>query len=227
MTTPINGFPIPAQSDTANIVTNMTGMINAFDDNLIPRFNLVAERDVAISSPVAGQLCYVYEYNELYMYRSSTWVSAVPRRVFKTSNQSKASTTALQNDTQLWMNIEANSRYIAEVVLIYLSGTTGDFKFRFSVPASGLAKLVHYSGLGTSATALGTSVQIEFNGNASGLDTTFGGLGASSDIGARGQAMITTSSTAGRLQLQWGQNALDGVATTVAVGSSLELRKIP
>jgi hypothetical protein len=125
------------------------------------------------------------------------------------------------------MNVEADSRYMAELILIYIAASAGDLKLRLSAPSGATAKALHFAGLDVGASALGTSVYVEYNGNPLGVDSVFGGLGGNTDLGARVQMMLVTSSTPGIFRMQWGQNASNSVHTLVAAGSSLELIKIP
>jgi hypothetical protein len=143
----------------------------------------------------------------------------------KTATESVTSSNTLQDDDELFVDVEADSVYVVEGVLQYDAGTGGDLKFSFTAPSGATldwAATVAPTAA-TTATAPGT---MNFNG--SDLSTTYGagGIGAGSRLSATFTGLLITDATAGTLQLQWAQFASNGTATRVFAGSFLHLRKV-
>lgn len=226
MTTPINGFPVAAMSDVANIVTNVDELTDALDLVGVPRFNLLSERNAAIPSPSDGMVCYVTQTEEMYLRKNSAWCSMVPRTKTKSSDQN-AGNTNYRNDNELFLSVEANSRYLGEMILAYTSALSdGDLKFSFSGPSGYTVQGVNVDALDVAAVNNGLSVFLD---SALDLTGTFnvGGVGPTNLVGVRVKLMITTSSTAGTFTVRWAQSSSSATLTIVNEGSSLELSKIP
>lgn len=137
-----------------------------------------------------------------------------PIVVRKTLDESISATTTFQDDNELFATVEANSVYRVHLHLQTSSGTTPDFKYQFTKPAS--ATTPSWNALYfTTAAALTASI--------SGDALSTGGFGADLPIEAWG--VLITSSTAGTFRLQWAQNTSDAGSTIVRAGSSLELVK--
>lgn len=148
--------------------------------------------------------------------RDLVWPASVNRTLFarKTADESVTSSTTVQDDDHLFVQLEANSVYQFEMVLLP-QGATGDFKFQFSSP-SGATVFGSYLGYDAALTALAANY---WDGTAVGV-----GAGVTTPTTARGT--IITGANAGRLKLQWAQNTSSGSATTLLTNSHLSLRKV-
>lgn len=133
----------------------------------------------------------------------------------KTSDQSLASNTTLQNDTALFVTLAANTSYDFALRLIYQGAATGtgDLKWGYTVPAG--TTFNAYSV--TIANPLGVAVQ--FNNQSTVQFTATNGTGA--PLAAWVEGFLTTSSTPGTFQITWAQNSSNATATTVKIGSRL------
>lgn len=58
-TTPINGLPYYLPGDPADIAGASKGLAEGMDTRAVPRFATTAARDIAIPSPIIGQVCVV------------------------------------------------------------------------------------------------------------------------------------------------------------------------
>jgi hypothetical protein len=135
-------------------------------------------------------------------------------KVRKTANETVTSSTALQNDNHLKLVLATSTTYIIDAV-IFASSTsaTPDLKIAV-VPPSGSTMVLGYTGspnavLLTSGTASG-GIAIPAN------DPTWIHL----------TGTVTTSGTAGDLQLKWAQNTSDAAGTTVMKGSYMRAEAI-
>ena len=143
--------------------------------------------------------------------------SAIPLSSYKTASENVNNSAVLQNDDVLLKAVEASSVYIVEAHLFYFSGTTPDLKIAWTVPAG--ATLV-WGGVYYDAALAMTS-----NGNfATAANLAIGGSGGDAHASLFG--LLTTSTAAGTLQMQWAQNTANLSNSTIYAGSYLTLRKI-
>jgi hypothetical protein len=146
---------------------------------------------------------------------SSLITEVRPVTVRKTTNETVNNSTTLQNDDELFIAVEASVTYDFEAEIIYNSGATPDLKFGWTFP-SGLTMFyaVYAAGGGT---FLGYN---EIETSVPAVD------GAGAAVGVLLKGTVIVSSTAGTLQLQWAQNALNASNTIVQAGSYIRLRRI-
>lgn len=145
--------------------------------------------------------------------------------LFKTATESVTSSTALQNDDQLFFSVAANARYTLEGFIIYDGATSGDLKLAFTYPAGATFEWSNYGNTGpaagTSLTDMNTVIQTN---DARSVNATPTPSPPGLSLAPRGY--LITSSTAGTLQLQWAQDTSSATATRVRAGSWLRLMKV-
>lgn len=144
--------------------------------------------------------------------------SLVPIYARKTADETVNNSATLQNDDHLSWAVAASCVYELEVHVAYSSGTTPDAKIAWTYP-TGLTMVV--TGI-IGYDAAGTLVS---NGNFA--ETTvlqLGGTGADAHYSI--WAIVTVSSTAGTLQLQWAQNTANASNTVFRAGSYGRLIRI-
>jgi hypothetical protein len=139
----------------------------------------------------------------------------------KAANESVTNSTTLQNDDHLVLAMGANEAWEFEAWILAGVGNSGtpDFKYTFAAPAGSTINWVasHQQVASTAqtnvamVTASGTTVNIDMTSNQTYL--------------VRVRGVVVTGGTAGNLQLQWAQNALNAVATTVQANSFLKAGK--
>jgi len=153
--------------------------------------------------------------------------SMLPDIVIKPANETVTSSTTLQNDDDLFVSVEANAQYEMSLRLLHDSdnNAAADVKTGWTGPSGAT---MFWGGHGANVAETGTSGTI----TAVNMEThlinetmTFGG-GDSSGTYAIIGGVLTTSSTAGTLQLQWAQNTSNPIASTVRAGSVLSVRRI-
>lgn len=150
---------------------------------------------------------------------ASMLAAVAPEAAYKSTDQPVTNSTTLVNDNALFIPVLANAVYRFDCFLKYEGGVSpADLKFAFTGP-TGFAMNYELFGL-----AAGGSSALGFVRAAAG--STAGTTGAGNIWGMTMLGTVTTSSTAGTLQLQWAQNTSNGVATIVHGGSILSLWQV-
>ena len=153
---------------------------------------------------------------------------------YRTSTESLASSTTLQNDDELFLPV----RKVAEVYrltmqLFVIGNETGDFKFAFTKPSGWT---LHYGAIAghptdTGFSGGGTNGNVEFWSRPSQTATSTSSLSVTASttdthLIVEGIMVAGASAVDGNLQLQWAQNTSNGTAVQVKTGSWLELRRM-
>ena len=147
------------------------------------------------------------------------------------SEQTVNNTTTLTTLTDFTYALVANATYVAEFVLIYLSGTTPDVKFQWDISSvSGCT--IEWGQTGASAinaaAPSGGGAITPYNSMPDQTQTmALAGQGTAADnkVVVPIFATIHNSSTAGDLRFQWAQNTADGSNTSLLVGSYMKITR--
>lgn len=220
--TTINGLRYAVLSDSPNALTGFKNLADDVDPKLVSVFSTTGARDTAIPTPNAGMLSFVSGTGELYLYNGTGWIGAVPRSFYKTSDQNFSNTT-LTSVSGMNCSLEANSVYIAEVVISMVGPSASDLKSDWTVPSGATGtRFVHgmqtASGDRTNILAMSAAFSLTSTVNY-GLD-----LAGNLASGAREQLYIKTTN-AGTLQLRGAQNVSSGTVT-VQEGTNFMIRKV-
>lgn len=142
----------------------------------------------------------------------------------KTSTESVTSSTALQNDDQLFLPVVANAKYTFEMFIIYdgAGAGLGDLKRDFTGPAG---IVMNYANFGPNNSGAGLTQYDVVMETVSGVTRVLGTNGATA-MCAQPKGYIATSSSSGTFQFRWAQNVSVGTATRVLVGSWMKLTRI-
>ncbi|HKY19579.1 MAG TPA: hypothetical protein VJM31_00045 [Vicinamibacterales bacterium] len=147
------------------------------------------------------------------------------RLIRKTSNETVTSSTAFQDDDELFFAIGANEVWAARFVVLLTGGSsTGDWKGAFSAPAGAVgshaqvgASSAGTGGTDTNVTGYSGSVFTDTELHISGINAT-----ASVVLGITFDVLIVNSSNAGNVKLRWAQNVSNGTGTTVVAHSFIK-----
>lgn len=128
----------------------------------------------------------------------------------KPLQQSKASTTTPTADADLWVLVEANSKYFVEVFAIVSGITTADFRTNWAAPSGSSGNRTVFgpgSGSGDNANADGISVRDGTHPFGTSIDYSLvrNASGIASAIGIQEYGTITTGVSAGQITFQWSQ----------------------
>lgn len=135
----------------------------------------------------------------------------------KSSTQTVNNSTALVNATGLSFSAAANAAYLGDLCLYYNSGATPDIKFGLTVPSGTTGT---WGGLGYDF----TPVLLAFGPIDIATALGFGGLSA--DRAAFIRVALTTSSTAGTVQVQFAQSTMNASNTNLLAGSWIKFHRI-
>lgn len=188
-------------------------------DQSVTPFATAAARTSAITSPVTGMLSHRADGFAFEGYDGTGWVLAAQHQVFvrKTADETLSSNTTLQNDDALLWAVRSNAVYIMHLWVLYQSGTAGDFKMGFTVPASTTMAWAWF-GSDTNLAVVNAGPFNESSSTAAG--------GSTANLWAHVHGVITTSATSGNVQFQWAQNSSDGTSTIVRAGSYGYLHRV-
>ena len=130
----------------------------------------------------------------------------------KSGDESVTSSTTVQNDDHLIVPLGANETWLIQFDLFIIVGASTNFKWKLVVPsgASASGQIKH-----------GNANAVSEITDATSENTLTMGVFASSQGHVTIFAKVTTSSTAGNVQLQWAQGTSSGTALTVKSRSKM------
>lgn len=144
----------------------------------------------------------------------------------KASDESVTSSTALQNDDDLFFSIGANEVWVVDFTLYVISASaTPKIDYQVTVPASGVVK-TSQDNVVFAANAQSGDVD-RFSGASASEPATYV---ASSGSGGFAQlvnfhVIVVNSTNAGTVQLKWAQHVSNGTATIVQANSHMIARR--
>jgi hypothetical protein len=184
---------------------------------------------------VAGRVSYNTTKNVL-VYGNGTQVveiadGASTNLALLSAEQTINNTATLTTLADFTTALVANATYVAEFVLIYLSGTTPDVKFKWDIGSvSGCT--IEWGQTGASAinaaAPSGGGAITTYNSMHDQTQTmALSGQGTAADnkVVVPLFATIHNSSTAGNLNFQWAQNTANGSNTSLLVGSYMKVTR--
>lgn len=225
-TTDINSIPMPQIDDVANIETAVRPAILALDSLVTARFSTLSARNTAITAPIEGQLCYVTETRELYIYDSvgSVWISAKPRVVRKLVSEDRTNDTYAV-DNRFVFSAEAFSAYTFRMVAIMtVNSATPDMKIKWLGPLSGLQV---YGGVGATPAVTNpadTNVNVA-GGNGLATELQYGITNGFTNY-VKQEGVFITGATAGDISMYWAHSTNSPGSTLSMGGGFLEVMKV-
>jgi hypothetical protein len=139
-----------------------------------------------------------------------------PLSALKVGDQTVNNSATLVNDANLAVSLAASAAYGIELHLVYNSNASANFKANWSLPAGATFVRQQYLAAAGAATQHSTST----------LATVSGYTGTGADAALDIWAYVTTSTTAGTLQLQWAQASANVSDTIVRDGAFLIVRRL-
>lgn len=233
--TPDQQITYPADADAADNPVAFNQFVGDVEPRLVREYTTEADRTArmlalttneisSLSAPSVGTpRVEVYDgTNHVSLYTRSLYGFVRLNATFPLT----ASSTVLQNVTGIAIALPAVASQIFRFrgVLFYDGAATGDIKFAFTVPAG---VTMRWGAIGLAAAAAtnpgdGTFASTPTSGTALG----FGCAGAGTILMATVEGELTTSATAGNLQLQAAQNTSDVTVSNVIARSSLEAWRV-
>lgn len=142
--------------------------------------------------------------------------NVAPLSAYKGSDESLASSVALQNDDSLFLPLSADTTYHFEATVVYEGGTQGasDIQWKWTGPTGFTMRYHHINVTTSGASSVGFLSNESSNPNA-------GTSGAGNLQAITMTGTVTISDTPGNLQLQWAQKTSSATPTIVHAGSDL------
>lgn len=227
MTTPIAGLRYKTLADSPN--GNLLGqdLATDLDHKVIARYATVAARDTANPTPIAGDMCFCSDYMELYAYNGTTWISAIPRTITITGDQSWTSNTTFADyngggATAISIALEPNATYTANILHEYRADSAADLKQQYLYTGTFNAARLFTNNLRLT----GTTGADTFMDSVAllGVVGQYGGFG-NSDALPIIHYMWCKTTTGGTLKPQFAQNSSSATASVVAF-SQIMIRKV-
>lgn len=227
--TPDQGLSLPIQADAANEQTafaNYNNGASGVENRLVKRYINLADRTARNPAPVAGEISYLTTPGVHYRWTGSTWFELYSLTAYKSvETQVVNNSTAFVNDSHLVIGMQANAIYAIDGHFFWDSGNTGKIKFIFTIPAGAASNLWTIAGPDTSST---TTTGVPNWSTSGGVTVALarGAAGIGTPVSGQVRGDVTVAGTAGNLQLQWAQNALEAVNTRVKAGSWLRITRV-
>ena len=138
--------------------------------------------------------------------------------VSKTADQSITSDSTLNNDSELFFPMLANTKYQFKLEVFFDTGAVPDFKWRHSGPAAATLVRIAERDSAPGSGTLSFSVATAYSTVDNTLVTTSGTTGGYVSL----EGIIHNGVNAGDFHFQWSQNSSSATATTVRAGSYIE-----
>lgn len=143
--------------------------------------------------------------------------------VIKSALQNVISSTVLVNDTDLFVDLDAGRTYEVELNIGCSGDPTADIKVAYTT--TGTITLAAFRTCFGPALATTNIADTTFRTGQAALATAVP-YGVTASVGKAWETFIVSCTVAGRLQMQWAQNASVAVNTVVAAQSWLRARPI-
>lgn len=218
---PDQNWTVPTGTDLANNPLAFTDFAADVMGTVVLRYPNTATRDAFNGSRIAGDISFTTGSTWYDRWTGSKWIPCTPISAFKTAAQTVNNSTALVNDTALFVTLPAiNTNYAIECYIAYNSTIVADIKFDFAF--TGTTTQTTFAGP-AGATTIAAGGVGDGNWDASPFGTVLQVGGAAGPAGCLLTGGILVSGTAGVLTLRWAQNTLDATNTQVQEGSWLKV----
>jgi hypothetical protein len=151
------------------------------------------------------------------IYLSGEVKSSVGAKIYKTSNQTKISDTAMAADNTLTFSVDSTGTYVVDGYLMFNTGATGDFKFDLNGPSTSSIVILREHVVGAATT--------DVLGSSTAWASAIAVAGAAGYGLVKFRCMFVATAT-GTFSVRWAQNASEAVNTIVYAGSSIEWKKL-
>jgi len=142
---------------------------------------------------------------------------AVPRIVYKASNETINNTATLQSDNDLVVPLVADGIYILQLIVGYIASATAGFKCAFTAPSGTTFEIGHY------LAKVGATTNYE---NTGALLAVSGFTGTGAAIPLMLEATVFVGGTSGNATWTWAQNMAHASDCTVLKGSYIQTIRV-
>lgn len=155
--------------------------------------------------------------------------SVNPLVAIKTAPETVNNSNSLQDDDELIITPETNSKYLVQAMLIYQSTTaTPDIQVGFSFPTGANFSWcpVGLTPVNANQDVANQAGHLRMINTSSSAARTLGTMATAEPLTAAPIGLLTMGATAGTLTLQWAQSVATAENTRVLAGSFIVARKI-
>lgn len=146
----------------------------------------------------------------------------VTRTAYQSVDQTVNNTTTYVSSTGLTLSIGASEVHVYESLIMFDTNTSADFKQRLLLPASATVRIARWSS-STVGTAIDTAIEHDA---ITVTEIQSGGVASGTIMSTRATGLITNSTAAGSVTLQFAQNAATVVNTVLKIGSWIRLTRV-
>ncbi|MFF7200527.1 hypothetical protein [Streptomyces sp. NPDC008141] len=148
--------------------------------------------------------------------------------VKKTADEPLPSSATLQNDNHLLGSMAANAKYLVIARLAVNGPSGGDFKMAWTMPTGTTVSQRFCRGPAVSSASSTADTTVRSSGINGGhlVEINYGLFTTGTQSFIEEILHVETAGTAGTCQLRWAQNISSATATTVELGSWLEIRRV-
>jgi len=156
--TRLNGLPYPQSTDTANLPLHLQSLAEGIDGRTVLRYATAADRDSAITTPVAGMVAWLTTPGALSYYTGSAWIALGAWNAY-TPVWTAATTNPAIGDGTLNGKYAVVGKVCHFSMLAGFGSTTtfgsGTYGFGLPVTAGALGGLVQFNGVASSSAGRG------------------------------------------------------------------------
>lgn len=156
-----------------------------------------------------------------YQSSNSTWICDNVFYKVKTADETVNNSVTLQNDNDLFFSIGANEIWRMDYFLRIDMTATADFKHTWTVPAGAIIR-----GLPDDINNMGDATAGALTAEVDLTTTRTKTIAATTTQTITGTAIVVNGGTAGTVQYQWAQNALEVANLNVKAGSHIILTRL-
>jgi hypothetical protein len=156
---------------------------------------------------------------------ASLLTSMLPQSVVKLADQSVTNSTALVNDSELFLPVVSGATYVGELLLYHLAPAANDLDYAWSTPAGSSGRRGVFGPDPTTTAVVDTTVFQDRVSAGLATEFTLGGAAGSHKLAI--ERFVLTAGANGTLRLQFAQGTAGaGTSATVLANSVLTLRRV-
>ena len=223
--TPDQQITLPVGADAANNPTAFTNFVADVEQRLIRLYTNEADRLARMLTLAENQISGLATENRLEVYNGTNHISLYSRSLYadlyKSADQTlTASSTALQNVTELVQAMPTAGTFSFRGLIYCDSSATADIKFAFTFPAGAS---VRWNIMGPPTAGGSTGDGTYTVTTVSDTSVSYGMAGAATILALQLEGDYVAGGTAGNLQLRAAQNAGEASNTIVRAQSRMEI----
>ncbi|MFI9153776.1 hypothetical protein [Streptomyces sp. NPDC053367] len=149
--TPLSGLPYPQPTDTANLPLHLQSLAEGIDNRTILRYATAANRDAAVTTPVAGMVAWLSTPGTLTYYTGSAWIALGAWNAYTPVWTADTTAPSIGNGTLTGKYaVVGKVCHFSTLVAFGTTTTYGSGNYSFSLPVTaGASGLVQFHGVAT------------------------------------------------------------------------------